>query len=1102
MEHRPYSPGARSARPRAGRPVPPGLPDAAAAGASPFSLIAPGDVKRLPSQLADAYPLTHQQAHICREPSGSHVTSALVRAPFHPGLLRRAVRGVIERQPALRTSLDLAHYDEPLQLVHREADLPVAVRDLRGIPEDEQDRRLRNVLRKEGTRSIDTSQPPLFRLRVHRRTDDTFQWTLSAHPAATDIEGVRLLSAELLRQYRRLLAGEPPSPPDATPSTLIRDVVGRERAAFAAQEERDHWTGQYRGYIPVPLPRWPDADRQQRTAQGPDASARRVHQDWIPAQTLRGLRLLAARLGVPIRSVLLAAHVKVMATATGDSDVVTGISVGGSPKGPCSAEALGMVRNTPPLRIDTRGGTWSDLVRRTQKALDGMLPHCHFPSAGLQRLLGVDQLFDHRFSYDDLVQIDAGGGYSEDRPAGSPAGPALCAAFVSHPNSSRVLLRIDSSADRVADRQDADIRAHYLTVLAAMAAGDDSPHESLPALDAAGLRDMAVNWQGPERAYPVGRCVHELVEDQVRRTPHAVAVVDDRDELTFAQLNARANRLAHELRRRGAGPETVIGVCGHRDVELVVSLLGILKSGAAYVPLEPDHPLDRMDFVLRDSGARMVLTRSALAPRIPAGTWELIDTEAEAPTIAAMPSADLPATAGPDNLMYVIYTSGSTGRPKGVLVPHSGVVNYLGWCAEGYARGGGTGGAPVFSSIAFDMVVPNLYTPLVMGERLCVLHDTLDVPAIAERLAELAPFTFIKMTPGHLDLLGHLLGPEQASRLADVLAVGADTFPTRVLDHWRTLDPVTPVLNEYGPTEASVGNSVFVVDGTVPGDQLPIGRAIPNTTMYVLDDALNHTPVGVPGELYIGGSCVVRGYAGRPALTAERFVADPFTTRPGSRLYRTGDRGRWLPDGQLQFLGRNDDQVKVNGHRVELGELEAVLAEHPLVAQSVATVVGAAGGYTRLVGYYVPAGDVDEATLLDYLIDRLPAYMVPGTLVPISTLPLNSNGKVDRKALPSITKASGQRPPTVLDPDPTTLEALIADAWKDVLGARQIGPSDNFFALGGTSLLATQLALRLQAELGLDSVLSTILSTPTLADLTAALAPATADLPVGDTSPE
>jgi acyl-CoA synthetase (AMP-forming)/AMP-acid ligase II len=399
----------------------------------------------------------------------------------------------------------------------------------------------------------------------------------------------------------------------------------------------------------------------------------------------------------------------------------------------------------------------------------------------------------------------------------------------------------------------------------------------------------------------------------------------------------------------------------------------------------------------------------------------------------------------------------------------------------------------VFSSFSFDMIVPNLYTPLIMGERVCMLPEELPVHELGSRLERLAPFTFIKMTPGHLDLLSEVLGRAAARNLAGTLVVGADAFPSRNLANWRRLDPDTVVLNEYGPTEASVGNTIFHTQRPVERDLLPIGRAIPNTTMYVLDPAMNPVPVGVTGELFIGGECVVRGYAGRPALTASRFLPDPFSERIGARMYRTGDLGRWLPDGNLEFLGRVDDQVKLNGYRVEPGEVENVLATHPAVARSVAAILGE-GSQRRLVGYYVPQAEVSEEELMAYLAERVPGYLLPSALHAIEAVPLNANGKVDRKALPDPRERSGPAAATFTSPR-TPMEVALAGIWEDLLGVAPIGVEDDFAALGGDSILATRMAFRVREDLRLDVAMADIRGSRDLAELAGLLTSSAANRP-------
>ncbi|MEW2498541.1 amino acid adenylation domain-containing protein [Streptomyces nodosus] len=520
------------------------------------------------------------------------------------------------------------------------------------------------------------------------------------------------------------------------------------------------------------------------------------------------------------------------------------------------------------------------------------------------------------------------------------------------------------------------------------------PHENLT---------MAA-WQGPQRGWDLHTPLHRLLQDQSRRTPSHVAVQDPDQQLTFRDLDERAARVAARLARLGIGPGAIVAVRARRNADLLVAFVAVMKAGAAYLPLDPLAPESRTVHMLHDAKVTLVLSDATYAASTPEGPWTALEirdlasghTDPDAPT-------ELPDVTG-DDLAYVIYTSGSTGLPKGVEVPHRGLVNYLHWCIEQYI-GERTGGGAVFSSVAYDMVVPNLYAPLLAGQRVLMIPERADLFQITETLAENAPFAFLKLTPGQLDALAELLTADQAKVLTGMLAVGADAFTTRTLAHWRDREPTrhARILNEYGPTEASVGNSVHTIDDTVDlGVELvPIGRPIANTTMYVLDEEQQPVPVGVPGELYIGGACVVRGYRGRPELTAERFLADPFAADPAARMYRTGDIGRWQPGGSIEFLGRRDQQVKIRGYRVEPAEVEAALTSHPQVTEAVVTAVGSRRELLALAGYYVATTPIDSGQLRQHLATRLPDHLVPTHLIAIPAVPLNANGKVDRSALPA-----------------------------------------------------------------------------------------------------
>lgn len=493
----------------------------------------------------------------------------------------------------------------------------------------------------------------------------------------------------------------------------------------------------------------------------------------------------------------------------------------------------------------------------------------------------------------------------------------------------------------------------------------------------------------------------ELFEAQADRTPSATAVVTAQGALTYRQLDERANQFGRRLLHCGVGPDTLVGVCLRRTPELVPVLLGAWKAGAGYLPLDPDLPVERRQRMVTGAGCQLVVTTTAHGgDHLVGGARELL-LDQDRPSLRAAPPTRPAVATHPHQLAYAIYTSGSTGDPKGVMVQQAGLRNYLLWTLEAYAARG-LGGSAYFTPLSFDLGIPSLFTPLLAGQPVHLLPDPCQTADLGELLAAGAPYSFLKLTPGHLRLLSLDLEPEQAGGLAGLVIAAGDAFPTELARRWLTLagEGGTPVATEYGPTEITIGNSGRMIVEPPTTDLIPLGEPIPNTTMYVLTGELRPVPVGVPGEIYIGGHGVARGYLGQPRLTAERFVPDPYGP-PGARLYRTGDRARWLADGGLEFLGRVDHQVKIRGYRVELGEIQAALHRHATVGSAVVVPCRPPGRPARLAAFIIPAAGqhVDARTLRDALAAQLPDYMVPTDIVQVEEIPLTANGKVDTRTL-------------------------------------------------------------------------------------------------------
>jgi amino acid adenylation domain-containing protein len=583
-------------------------------------------------------------------------------------------------------------------------------------------------------------------------------------------------------------------------------------------------------------------------------------------------------------------------------------------------------------------------------------------------------------------------------------------------------------------------------------------------------------------------CVHELFEQQVARDPVAVAVVYKRRQLSYRELNQRANQVARYLRKRGVGPDILVGVCLERSLEMVIALFGVWKAGGAYIPLDPAYPRDRLSFMVNDTGMKVLLTDNKCRSLFPSAWDNTVRLDSDWPLIAQEDAGNLAATAVPSNLAYVMYTSGSTGQPKGAMILHSGLVNYLCWAIETYAVEG-MGSVPVHSSIAFDSTVASLYPPLLTGGQIELLPEDVGAQNLLAALRQVKNRSKVVLTSAHLELLNQQLSPEEMVGMTKVLVIAGETLPAERLSKWRDFAPATRLFNEYGPTEATVGCCAYEVQAGDPrSGPVPIGRPIANAQLYVLDPELHPVPPGVMGELYIGGAGVGHGYLNKPELTSERFLNDPFSGRSGARLYKTGDLVRQRKDGVLEFLGRADHQVKVRGFRIELGEIEVTLAGHPGVQSCTVLAREDTPGNKQLVAYLVAreSESVDAERLKKFLKQLLPDYMVPAYFVFLDFFPLTQNGKIDRKALPAPSYKDTPAAKEFHAPR-TETEKRLAAIWMGLLNVESIGIHDNFFDLGGDSLLAIRVILQIREVFGVALSMHTFFPSATIAGLAKAL---------------
>lgn len=1049
----------------------------------PFSMLGEEDRQHLGEAhgIEDAHPLSTVQAglvfHSEYEPDYVvYAVSVAVRAVFDEAAFREAIAHVIRHHPLLRTSYDLTAFSEPLQLVHADAPVPLVVEDLRHLGRPERDRLLRDWIEREKRTRFDWSVAPLFRVRVHLLDEETFQFTFSH--SLFDGWSTAIVTTELFQIYLGLVRKEPAAAEG--PRTRYSEYVALERDALRSKRDAGFWDRYLSGDAHGSLPCWPAQPRDT-------LPARRTF--TISAHVFAGLTQLARAEHVPLKTVFVAAHLRVLNLVTGHKDVVTGVITNGRVDGVHTDRVLGMFLNAVPLRLALNGGTWRELVRAVFAAEQEVFPFRRYPFAELQRRRGRQPLFDTAFNiinfhvYRDLVR-ESGLQVVDRLTSYDQTFFPLTAYFEVDAFSDDAFVHLDVNTRSLGDDQLAAIEDYYQMVLAAMGTDPSSRYDSPALLREEERRLLLDRWCRTEATYPAV-CVHELFEAVAARQPDRVAVSSQGRELTYGELNRLADRVACRLEALGAGPEHVVAICTERSADMLVGLLGILKIGAAYMPLDPTLPPDRVRYMVSDSAARTLLTQGSLVPvLIPlladsAGTAAALEIVLLEGAVAAATQRSEHASrrAGPGNLAYVIYTSGSTGTPKGVQITHGALTNVL-WAM---AREPGFTDRDVLlavTTLSFDIAALELFLPLIVGGTV-VIGEKIDAAAeMVQRQIQSSGATVMQATPTAWRLLFE--SGWQGNRRLKVLA-GGEMLPHDLAT--ALLERCGSVWNMYGPTETTIWSTYARVGAGT--ETVSVGRPLANTTAYVIDDRLNPVPIGATGHLYLAGAGLARGYAARPALTAERFCPNPFCAEPGSRMYCTGDLARVRCDGSIELLGRSDQQVKIRGFRIEPGEIEAVLLTHPDVKQAAVVPRTYGAGDVRLAAFVAPAATVPPSGDLRQFLKRvLPDYMVPLVFVPLDRLPVTSSNKLDRRTLAS------------LDPDPpvatedavlprSAIERQVAGIWESVLHIHDIGVHQDFFELGGHSLLVTRVISRIRAELGVPIPLTALFDAPTIAGLAA-----------------
>jgi amino acid adenylation domain-containing protein len=884
----------------------------------PFSFV-PDDVRRLlPAGVEDAYPLARMQAGMLYhaalhpdQPVYHNVDSFHLETGWDEACFRRAVDAVVARHPILRTGFALEEYGEPLQLVHAHATMEVGVGDLRGMTEEEQEREIDAHRDRELARPFDLARPPLLRFHVHRLTDDAFQFTLTECHAILDGWSLTSTLAEVWEAYAALLAGRP-LPDEPPPQVHYRDFVDMERRALESPDCRAFWQHRLAGATPRRLPRVARAG-----GDGPRVEKEEIR---FSDEVLDGLRAVEREEGVPLKTLLLAAHLKVLSLLHGEREVISGVAMNGRPEVAGGDRVRGLFLNTLPFRFSVEPGSWLALARRVLEAEREILPWRRYPVSALHEGRRMAPLFETTFNFVHFHRLGdflKSGAMRAGRQLRERADASFTLAASFGIGMVYGGLRLFLACDRaeLSDGQVETAAALYRAAVAAIAADPHARHDLAVLVPA-----VVPVAHAPEHAPPAeapAEMVHARIEAQARRTPNALAVAAGDERITYAELNARANRLAWRLRGLGVAEETRVAICLPRGVEMVAAILGVLKAGAAYVPLDPAYPPERLAYMLADSGAAVLIAGETGDLPVPAGVRVLAAGAAEtAGERDDDPRAEVPGGC----LAYLIYTSGSTGRPKGVMVTRAGLAASTAARDRFYPEP--VGAYLLLSSFSFDSSVAGLFWTLCGGGTLVVpAADQAGDPARVWSLVRRHAVTHLLAVPS---LYAELLEIARAEgSLATVIVAGEACTPELVRRHQARL-PGVALVNEYGPTESTVWSSAHRCGGEAPGAAVPIGVPVGQTRSYVLDAALRPVPRGVPGELCIGGVQVARGYASRPALTAERFVPDPFSPLPGARMYRTGDRARWS-EPEVRVSGETSGAIGGDG---ALGELSGPAIVH------------------------------------------------------------------------------------------------------------------------------------------------------------------------------
>jgi len=1009
------------------------------------------------------------------------VSTVRITAPLNEEALVRSLNALIERHEILRTTF-LVRDGQPMQVVAPTLSVPLPIVDLQPLPQQEREAEAFRLANQEAQQPFDLTKGLLMRTTLLRLGAQEYVLLLVIHHIIFDGWSEGVFFRELETLYQAFATGASAALPDLPIQYADFAAWQREWLQGEVLEEQLAYWKQQLAEAPSVLELPTDHPRPAVPSNRGSNRPFRLSQALTEA-----IKSLSQQQGMSLFMTLAAAFQTLLYRYSGQQDLLLG-TVTADRSQPETENLIGFFVNTLVLRTDLSGDpTFRDLLARVREVVLEAQAHQDVPFEYLVRELHPDRSPGQNPFFQVMLAIEP---YESDLPSDwvlnqmdvktNTAKFDLSLELEDRPDG--LLGRFEYNTDLFEEATINRLIGHWQTLLEGIVAHPEQHLSELPLLTGAERQQMLVEWNATGVEYPDKLCVHQLFEAQVERTPEAVALIFEGREMTYRELNTQANKLAHHLRRLGVGAEVLVGLCVERSWEMVVGLLGILKAGGAYVPLDPAYPRDRLIFMLQDAQVKVMLTQECLRGVLPTDTTQTICLDTDWEFIAEASTENVDSGVTPENLAYVIYTSGSMGKPKGVLIEHGSLTRYLCWVNE-QLLGNRVDNLPVVTGLSFDMSLKQVFGPFIHGSAVWMLSEDVLADPVA-LLQQLLARTKVGLNcvPALWKVLLDAIERDQASIPTErlrYLFLGGDELRKELIKRSLSALPHLEIWNIYGPTEATANATMARIDAE---DRVTIGRPIANTKIYIMDAQLQPVPIGVPGELYIGGANLARGYLNRPELTAERFIPNPFSKEPDARLYRTGDLARYLPDGNIEFLGRIDYQVKIRGFRIELGEIEAVLRRHPGIQEAVVVAREDVPGDKRLVAYIVPREEQSASIsdLRSYLMQQLPGYMVPASFVLLEALPLTPTGKVNRRALPAPNHEDSNSQETFVAPR-TPVEKGVAAIWRRVLGVEQIGIHDNFFALGGHSLLAMQVIAHLRTTLQVELPLRSFFEAPTVA---------------------